>query len=79
MKKVLYPSAIEYIQLINGNIIDNALGGRSSFLLLPSLYQRAYILVHQTGEVPVRTNFLAPDEATTTARDKQVRLLTGGL
>ena len=78
MRKILYPSPVEYVQLINANIVDNALGGRTSFLLLPSLYQRAFILAHRTGELPLRTNFLAPDESTTTARDQQVNILTNG-
>lgn len=79
MRKILYPSAIEYVQVINANIVDNALGGRSSHVLLPSLYQRAYMLVHQTGEVPLRTRIRAPDESVTAARDKQVKILTSGI
>lgn len=79
MKKILFPTAIEYIQEINANAVDNALGGRSSFLLMPSLYQRAYMLVHQTGEIPIRTRFLAPDESTSRSRNNQVNILTSGI
>jgi hypothetical protein len=65
-----------YIRSINHNIVDNALGGRSSFLLMPSLYQRAYLLTHETGEVTLTDDFVAPDEDVTAAREAQVNIIT---
>ena len=67
--RVLFPNAIDFIRVINDNIVDNALGRRRSFLLLPSLYQRAYIITHETGELPLTLDFIAPDESTTTASE----------
>lgn len=74
--RILYPNAIDYMRTINHNIVDNALAGRGAFTLLPSLYQRAYILTHETGEIPVTEDFVAPDESTTTARQAQVKIIT---
>jgi hypothetical protein len=74
--QILYPNAIDYIRLINKNAVDNALGGRSAFVLLPSLYQRAFILTHETGELPLTSDFVAPDETTTTERKNQVNIIT---
>lgn len=61
-EKVLFPSAIDYIREINNNIIDNALGGRSAFVKLPSLYNKAYIVAHETGAVRLRNDLKAPNE-----------------
>lgn len=74
--KILYANAVDYVRVINDNIVDNALGRRSSFVLMPSLYQRAYALVHETGEVPLTENFVAPHESTSTARKAKVNILT---
>lgn len=62
--KVLYPNGIDYVREVNENIVDNMLAGRRAFVALPSLYERAYALVYETGEVPVLKNFVAPNEAT---------------
>ena len=59
----IFPSSIDYIRLINNNIVDNALARRASYVLLPSLYQRAYAIVYETGEIRVQENILAPDES----------------
>jgi hypothetical protein len=74
--QVLFANAIDYVRIINDNIIDNRLARRSSYLLLPSLYQRAYAIVHETGEVPFTGDIIAPDESTTTARQAQVNIIT---
>lgn len=74
--KILYANAVNYVRVINDNIVDNALGRRSSFVLMPSLYQRAYALVHETGEVPLTENFIAPDESTSTTRKAKINILT---
>ncbi len=74
--RILFPNAIDFVRVINDNIVDNALGLRSSFLLLPSLYQRAYILTRETGELPFTLNFIAPDESTTTSRRSRINIIT---
>lgn len=74
--RTLFANAIDYVRVINDNIVDNALGRRSSFLLMPSIYQRAYMLVYETGEVPMTSNFVAPDESTTTARQAAINIIT---
>lgn len=60
----LLPSAVDYVRTINDNAIDNLLAGQSSFAQLPTLYQRAYCLVHGTGAVRVRAGFNAPEAVT---------------
>ena len=63
-RKPVFANAIDYIMEMNDNIITNARNGRSAFIALPSLYQRAYLLVNETGEVPVTTGVEAPTEGT---------------
>lgn len=58
----LLPSAVDAIRLINANAVDNLLAAQPSYAALPSLYQRAYMLVHQTGAVRVDAGFAAPTE-----------------
>lgn len=72
----LFPNAIDYVRVINDNIVDNALGRRDAFLLLPSLYQRAYILAHETGEMRVADDYVAPDESIIKGRKQQVNIIT---
>ena len=57
---LLLPSAVDTVRLINSNAIDNLLVGQPSYANIPSLYQRAYMLVHLTGVVPVQSGFAAP-------------------
>ena len=61
--KIQFPSAIHAIQMINDNIVSNLLAGRVSFINVPPLYNRAYTIVYETGEVPVTENVIAPDES----------------
>lgn len=72
--QVVFPNAIDYVRLVNDNIVDNMLGKRTAFVLLPSLYRRAFILTRETGELPYTLNFIAPDESTTTARRAGVNI-----
>jgi hypothetical protein len=65
--KIQFPSAIHSIQMINTNIVNNLLAGRVSFINVPSLYERAYTIVYETGEIPVSENIAAPDETTSTS------------
>ena len=61
--RIIYANAIEYCQLVHHNLVSNALVRRTSFVILPSLYQRAYLLNYETGEIPINENFVAPDES----------------
>lgn len=63
--KVLFPSAIDFIREINDNIVSNMLADRKAYLILPSIYERAYAIVYETGEVPLIKNVVAPDESLT--------------
>lgn len=74
--KIIFPNAIDFVRVINDNHVSNFLGGRSSYLLLPSIYQRAYAIVHETGEYPLTENIVAPDESTSVNRATQVRIIT---
>jgi hypothetical protein len=74
--RLLFPNAIDFVRVINDNIVDNALGRRSSFLLLPSLYQRAYMVTHETGELPFTLNFLAPDESVGANTQPVINIIT---
>lgn len=74
--RILFPNAIDHIRMINSNLVDNALAERSSFVIVPSLYQYAYMLTHETGELPIIDRFVAPDESATQGRDNTVRIIT---
>jgi len=63
--KIMFPNAIDMVCHINDNIISNALIRRSSFTQLPSIYDRAYALVHETGYYQLVDNYKAPTEALT--------------
>ena len=65
--RILYPNTIDHLRYINHNLVDNAFRGRTSFVLMPSLYQYAYMLTYETGELPIREQFAAPDETATSA------------
>lgn len=56
----LLPSAVDYMRVINSNAIDNLLAAQPSYAQLPSLYQRAYAVVHETGAVRLQSGFAAP-------------------
>lgn len=58
--RYLLPSAVDYLRTINDNAIDNLLAAQPSYAALPSLYQRAYAVVHETGALRVRERFAAP-------------------
>jgi len=74
--RALFANAIDFVRVINDNIVDNALGRRSSFTLLPSLYQRAFLLTYETGELPFTFNFIAPDESATAGSPEGVNVIT---
>ena len=59
--KFLLPSAVDYLRVINDNTVDNLLAAQPSYAALPSLYQRAYAVVHQTGAVKLVDGFSAPE------------------
>jgi len=58
--KYLLPSAVDYLRVIHANAVDNLLAAQPSYAEIPSLYQRAYQVVHQTGAVRMQTGFRAP-------------------
>lgn len=58
--RYLLPSPVDIIRAINANAVDNLLAAQPSYSALPSLYQRAYMLVHQTGAVRLDEGFAAP-------------------
>lgn len=60
MRKALFPNAIDAIRILNDNAVDNLLVGQPSSAELPSLYKRAYMLVHETGITPYDDGFRAP-------------------
>jgi len=60
--RILYPNAVDYFRVVHHNLVSNALARRKSFVLLPTLYSRAYIVTHETGELPITENIVAPDE-----------------
>jgi len=64
--KILYPSAIDMVRLLNTSIVDAARKNTISFILMPTLYQRAYMLTYETGELPVVSGMEAPDVRATT-------------
>jgi len=66
-QKVIFPSAINYIRIINSNILDNLRAGRTSFVNMPNIYSRAYSLINETGEVTLIENVIAPDESTSSS------------
>ena len=74
--KVIFPNAIDHIRMINSNLVNNALAERSSFVIVPSLYQYAYMMTYETGELPIIDNFVAPDESATQGRENTVRIIT---
>lgn len=74
-KKVLFPNAIDYVQEINDNVVENLLAGRNAFVLLPSLYELAYAVVYETGEIPTRKRVRAPDETATTQTGVEITTL----
>jgi hypothetical protein len=61
-RRTLFPNAIDHIRYINHNIVNNARRGKTSFLLLPDTYEYAFMLTHETGELPAIDGVVAPDE-----------------
>jgi hypothetical protein len=74
--RILYANAIEYVRVVHHNLVSNALARRTSFVILPTIYQRAYLLTHGTGEIPVTEDFVAPDESLTVGRDARVKIIS---
>lgn len=59
---LIYPSAIDVVRLVNTNAVTNARSGREGFANLPDLYNLAYAICYETGEIPVAVIF-APAES----------------
>ncbi len=60
--KILFPDAVDMVRLLNDNTIDNLLAKQPGYASVPSLYQRAYLLVHRTGVLPYDDDFRAPQK-----------------
>ncbi len=75
--KIQFPSAIHALQMINDNIVSNLLAGRVSYINVPSLYERAYAIVYETGEMPISENVVAPDETTSNSGTVRIFSKTG--
>ena len=60
--KILFPDAVDMVRLLNDNTVDNLLAKQPSYANVPSLYQRAYLLVHGTGVLPLDDDFKAPQK-----------------
>jgi len=60
--RILFPNAIDHIRYINHNIVNNALRGRAAYTLLPNTYDNAFMLTHETGELPAIDGVVAPNE-----------------
>lgn len=65
---ILFPSAIDTVRVINDNAVDNLLAAQPSYARMPSLYQRAYWLVHETGPLRVDVGLEAPAVSADTPR-----------
>lgn len=74
-QRIIFPAVVDYVRMINENIIDNLRAGRTSFVMLPSLYERAFAIVYETTEIAVLENFVAPDESVT--QTEGVNIITG--
>lgn len=73
--KIQFPSAIHTIRMINDNIVSNLLVRRVAFIQEASSYNRAYALVHETGERPITENIVAPDEAQ--SNQSEINIVSG--
>ena len=75
--RIMYANAVDFIRTVNANLVDNALGQRTSYAMMPSLYQRAFILCHETGELPVTEDIVAPDESLSANSARNINIQTG--
>lgn len=65
---ILFPSSIDTVRVIVNNTVDNLLAAQPSYARLPSLYQRAYWLAHETGPLRMEVGLEAPEVSADTPR-----------
>lgn len=52
-RKLIIPTALNVLNLVDENIIDNLRKRQDSDIQLPSLYRLAFMVHYNTGELPV--------------------------
>lgn len=52
--KLIVPSAINILTLVNDNLVQNRRRGLPGVVDLPSLRRRAFMIVNETGLLPVK-------------------------
>ena len=52
-RELIIPTPETLLRLANTNIVDNLRRKQNANIDLPSLYRRAYMVVYNTGELPV--------------------------
>jgi hypothetical protein len=52
--RVIVPSAINVLTMVNDNLVKNRRRGLPGVVELPSLRRRAYMIVNETGLLPVK-------------------------
>lgn len=52
-RRLIVPTAINMLNLVNENIVDNLRRFQDSGLVLPSLYRLAFMVYYNTGELPI--------------------------
>jgi len=54
-RRFIVPTAINLLNLVNENIVNNLRRLQDSDLGIPSLYRLAFMVYYNTGELPVTT------------------------
>lgn len=52
-KKLVVANAINIIVEVNASILDNARKGKSAELQMPNIFDRAFLIHHEAGVVPM--------------------------
>ena len=61
-RRLIVPTALNVLNVVNDNIVNNLRRLQESDLGLPSLYRLAFMVYYNTGEIPV--TFGTSDELT---------------
>lgn len=54
-RRFIIPTAINVLNVVNENIVNNQRRLQDSSIGLPSLYRLAFMVYYNTGEIPVTT------------------------
>lgn len=60
-KEFIMPTAINILNLVNDNIVANLRRRQDSAVELPSLYQLAFMVYHNTGELLITREAVEED------------------